>query len=79
MKQALENDVPAVFDYLEAQIAGREFLVGDRLTIADVAVVALLTNLAHAEVAIDAARWPSLAAYNDRIRARPSFANSFVE
>ena len=30
-------------------------------------------NLAHAGVPIDAARWPKLAAYVDRIHARPSF------
>ena len=52
----------------------RQFLVGDSLTLADLAVASPLVNYGHAGETLDAARWPSLAAWLARILARPSFA-----
>ena len=73
VKQALENELPPLFDYLEGQLAG-EFLVGGRLTIGDIGVISPFVNLRYAGVGVDAARWPKLAEYVGRILARPSFA-----
>ena len=41
--------------------------------IGDIGVLTQFVNLAHAGVAVDAARWPKLAAYVERGFARPSF------
>jgi len=73
VKQALENELPPLFDYLEGQVGG-EFLVANRLTIGDIGVVSPLVNLRFAGVTVDAKRWPKLAAYVGRIMSRPSFA-----
>ncbi|WP_076858601.1 glutathione binding-like protein [Bradyrhizobium mercantei] len=50
-------------------LAHREFLVGDRFTVADAHLAWALLLLRSAGV--DVAQWPSLAAYLARIQARP--------
>lgn len=81
--QALVNTaigrLPEIFDYLEAEIGANEYLVGGRFSIADIAVASPLVNLRHAGERIDAARWPKLAAYAQRIHSRPSFKAMLAE
>ena len=62
-----------VFDYLEAEIGDRPYLVGTRFSTADIAVASPFVNFMHAGEQVDAKRWPRLAAYLERIHARPSF------
>jgi glutathione S-transferase len=50
-------------------LANREYLIGDRFTVADAHLVWALLLLGHARV--DLAPWPQLVAYRDRIQARP--------
>lgn len=71
----LENRLPAIFDYLEKAAAGRNFLVGDAFSIADIAVAAMLVNFEHAGEILDCGRWPELGRYAAQIHARPSFKN----
>ena len=52
-----------------AHLADREFLVGERFTVADAHFAWALLLLRAAGV--DVAQWPSLAAYLSRIQARP--------
>ena len=75
--QAVE--MPPILDYLETVVPGAGFLVGDRLTLADLAVASPFVNLAHLDIAIDAGRHPKLKAYLDAILARPSFAAMIAE
>lgn len=69
------EELPPLLDYLErvAPAAGG-FLVGDRLTLADVSVASPFVNFQHLGVAVDAGRWPKAAAYVASILSRPSFA-----
>ncbi len=76
---AVANKLPPLFDYVNGQIAGKEFFVGDRLTIADISVGSMFCNMRHAEVLPDPNRWPDLAAYVDRMHQRPSFAACLAE
>lgn len=72
--QAVNEGQPPTFDYLESQLEeGHDGLVAGRLTIADVATGSMLAQLIHAGLDLDAGRWPKLAAYRDRLHARPSF------
>ena len=71
---AQATEMPPLLNYLEGVIPDSGFLVGDRLTLADIAVSSPFVNLEHAGVTIDAARHPRLAAYVAAILARPSFA-----
>lgn len=71
--KAETEGLPPLFAYLEGQIPASNFLVGDRLTLADIAVVAQIMNLVHSGYEIDAATYPKLAAYVATILARASF------
>jgi glutathione S-transferase len=70
---AVRDHMPAIGDYLEKELGGNQFLVGNAFSIADIAVGTMFVNVAHAGEGIDAARWPHLAAYVARLHARPSF------
>ena len=76
---AVANKLPPLFDYVEGEIEGKEFLVGGSLTIADISVASMFCNMRHAEVLPDPNRWPNLARYIDRMHERPSFANCLAE
>lgn len=71
--KAMAERMPVIFDYLTRELADSEYLVGEGLTIADISVATQFVNLQHAGFKPDAARWPALAAYVERILARPSF------
>lgn len=74
-RQAELNDLPPVLDYLES-VAPAEggYLVGDRLTLADIAVASPFANFRHTDTRVDPARYPRTVAYVDRILARPNIA-----
>ncbi len=70
------DTLPPLLDYLEALIPASGYLVGDALTLADLAVASPFANFEHAGVAIDPTTYPRLTAYAAAILARPSFAAS---
>jgi glutathione S-transferase len=74
-RQAELNDLPPVLDYLESVAPGDEgYLVGDSLTLADIAVAGPFANFRHTNTRVDPARYPRTVAYVERILARPSLA-----
>jgi len=74
VEATVANEQPPVFDYLESQLEdGTEGIVGGRFGIADIAIGTMLAQLIHGGIELDAGRWPKLAAYRDRLHARPSF------
>lgn len=68
------EELPKLLDYLEGAIPASGFLVGDRLTLADLAVVSPLINLRHCGSCIDADKHPKIAAWSEAILSRPSMA-----
>ena len=72
-------ELPRLLDYLEANIPPSQFLVGDTITLADVAVASPFVNYAHCGGSVDAATHPRLAAWLALIHARPSFAAMIAE
>jgi glutathione S-transferase len=58
---------------LDAHLSERDWLVGDRCTIADVAVFAYTHVAGDAGFELD--RYPAVAAWLDRVRALPGYAN----
>lgn len=72
---AERDELPPILDYLEgvAPDAGG-FLVGGRITLADIAVASPFANLAHLGCELDPQRHAKLRAYVDSILSRPSFA-----
>lgn len=72
--QAETEELPKWLDYLEDAIPASGFLVGDRLTLADLAVASPLVNFRHCGAAPDPARHPRITAWSDAILSRPSLA-----
>ncbi|HVM23430.1 MAG TPA: glutathione S-transferase family protein [Sphingomicrobium sp.] len=74
-RQAQLNDLPPILDYLEKTVPDADgYLVGDQLTLADIAVAGPFANFRHTKTRVDPARYPRTVAYVDRILARPSLA-----
>lgn len=72
---AERDELPKVLDYIESVAPdGEAYLVGDGLSLADLAVCAPFANLLHLKLEPDPARYPRTAAYTGRILGRPSFA-----
>jgi glutathione S-transferase len=76
---ALEKQLPPLLDWLDEQIKGKEFFVGNRLTIADIAIASPFVNFMHAGEKIDAAKYPNIAAFLERMHSRPSFKELIEE
>lgn len=66
--------LPPVMDYLEGVIPASGFLVGDTLSLADIAVASPFVNAEHAGVKPDGGKYPKLTAWIAAMHARPSFA-----
>jgi glutathione S-transferase len=73
--KAEREELPPMLDYLEAQLS-TAYLVDERLTLADIAVISALANLRHHEFPLE--RWPHVAAYFKRMLALPCFAGGIA-
>jgi glutathione S-transferase len=74
-RQAELNDLPPILDYLERTVPDEGgYLVGDSLTLADIAVACPFANFRHTQTRVDPGRYPRTVAYVERILARPSLA-----
>lgn len=72
VQRALTERLPAHFDYLERTLGDADYFVGNRLTLADLAVASQLQNMQHGGEQLDALRWPKLTALYARIQQRAS-------
>lgn len=72
-EKVMSENIAPLFAYLEEQLGGADYFVGNRLSIADIAVASPFVNLRHAGLAPDAGKFPKLAAFVGRMHARPSF------
>jgi glutathione S-transferase len=71
--QGLEQRVGRSVDYIDGELAGRPFLVGDDLTLADISVgcgLGIWTD------ALDGKLPEGLAGYQSRLRSRPAYARA---
>lgn len=69
--------IQPTFDALVRRLGGRDHLVGDRFTIADAYLVAMLNWCPF--VGVDLGQWPKLAAYHKLHLARPAVARAIAE
>ena len=77
--KAVAEELPAFWAYMEAQLGDQQFFVNNTLSLADIAVASIHVNLLHAQVKVDGARFPKLAAFMTRMFARPSFKGLIEE
>lgn len=74
-EKAEAEALPPALAYIESQLRPSGHLVGDALTLADIAVASPFANLEHAGFKLDAAAYPKTAAFVAAMFARPSFAS----
>jgi glutathione S-transferase len=79
VEKAAKETLPPLFDYLERELGGNDYLVANRFTIGDLSVGSIFVNYRHGKGEIDAKRWPKLAAYVERLHSRPSFKGLIEE
>ncbi len=71
VRTAREEEIPAALDYLEAQLPPSGFVFGE-LSIADLTLASFFRTAAFVKYAIDAARWPRMAALVAAVMALPA-------
>lgn len=72
--KAEKEELPPILDYLERTIPESGWLVGESITLADIAVATAFANFRHLGMTVDPGRYPKVAAFADRMLSRPSFA-----
>jgi glutathione S-transferase len=75
IQRSLEEELPPKFEYLDRIVNG-EFLVGDRLSIADLTVASMLINYHFAGERLRG--YPKLERYLHGLLKRPSFQQGFA-
>jgi len=70
--------LPRFLDYLEGELDGRDYLVGDAFSIADLSVATQLMNLELAVGLPGAGRYPGLTSLTERVKSRPSVASNLA-
>lgn len=70
--KAVNEEIPAILDYLESLAPADGFLFG-AVSIADVAIACFFRNAEFARYRVDATRWPSTAAFVRRVLDLASF------
>ena len=72
-KRTYAEKLQRPLDYLENEVGGAGFLVGDALSIADISLACQLVQLELVAGPLDATRWPGVAGLVGRLAQRPSF------
>jgi glutathione S-transferase len=72
-RKTYSEKLPRPLDHLEGELRDREYLVGEALSVADLALACQLVQLELVAGPLDASRWPSVAAHVERMKKRESF------
>jgi glutathione S-transferase len=73
LEKAVTEEIPAILDYLEAQLDGAKYLFGD-ISTADIAIASFFRNAHFAGFELDEKQWPQTAAFVSHVFAHPEFA-----
>jgi glutathione S-transferase len=68
-KKIAKENLAARFDWIDKQLAGKDYLMGKVFSVADAYLFVLLGWTKPTQ--IDLSRWPNLAAFHARVGARP--------
>jgi glutathione S-transferase len=79
VKDSLENKLPPLLDWLDKAINGNEYFVGNKFSVADIALTSPFINLMYGGERISAQKHPNLARYLERMFARPSVSELLQE
>jgi len=78
INSVLENARPKILSYLNSQI-DRKFLIGNALTLADIAIVSNFVVYQYMGYTIDAGQYPKLAKYLKEIAATDSYRKALED
>ena len=73
IQNVIEKSQPPIFDYLEAEIGDKTYLVGDQFSIADVAITCQFIQMMYSGEALPKDSYPNIARYVDTHMHRESF------
>ncbi len=68
-KPVVKETIAGRFDWLDKQLAGKDYLMGSQFTVADAYLFVLLGWTRPTQ--LDLARWPNLQAFHKRVGSRP--------
>jgi glutathione S-transferase len=68
-KPVAKENLGKRFDWLDKQLAGKEYLLGSKFSVADAYLFTLLRWTKPTQIGLD--KWPNLKAYVERVGARP--------
>ncbi len=77
-RQTWNEKLPPLWDYLEAQLDGRSYFLGDALSIADISIAAQLMQTDLIVTPFDAAKWPALTAFLEAMNAHDMFQRNLT-
>jgi len=69
-KQVFRDELSGRFEWLAKELDGKQYLVGDAPTIADIYLFTVLNWPRY--VGLDIGKWPALKAYHQRMAGRPA-------
>jgi glutathione S-transferase len=75
-KPIVKQNLASRFDWIEQQLAGKDYLMGKAFTVADAYLFVLLGWTKP--TGIDLAKWPNLAAFHKRVGARPKVQEAML-
>jgi len=76
-KQSQLNALSRRFDYLTERFSGRQYLLGDKFTVADAYLFTILNWSNFLKV--DLGKWPTLKSYMARVAARPAVKETMTK
>lgn len=76
-KAKFREKIAARLDWLQPQLAEHPYLMGDHFSVADAYLFTVLGWSRH--TGIDMSRWPAVAAYLERVAARPAVHTAMKE
>lgn len=77
-RRTYREELLSRFDYLEQTLGGKQFFVGDRLSLADIAVGAQMVQLDLVAGIVDEERWPFLAQHTLAMKSHPGFVDNLA-
>jgi len=77
-RKAFNEALPPRFDYLESALQESPYFMGDRFSLADIAVGAMMSQLGLVAELPSKERWPALIKHCEMIKAHPTFTDNLA-
>ncbi len=70
--EIMREHVASRFEWLDGELGAHPFIAGERFTVADITALCAIDFGKVSDIRIDAAKYPNLAAWHQRVSDRPS-------